>query len=234
MSTRITASPWRCLAVALAGTAALAGLAAALGPDLAAAAAAARGGRLATAPFADLLEWLCAGVSLAVAAWLWCGTVLLAATAAGGQRRPRTGGLPAPVRRLVLVACGAAVAGGLALPAHAQPAQQAPHSHQEHGRGTAAASLDGLPLPERATGAAPRRSAASRPAMALAPVHRSGTVVVRPGDTLWALAGRALPGAATDRTLTLRWQRLYALNRAVIGPDPDLIRPGERLRVPRS
>ena len=185
-------------------------------------------------PFTDLLEWLCAAVSVAVAAWLWCGTVLVAAAAAGGRTGRRTGVLPAPVRRLVLLACGAALTGGLAVPAHAQHAHPHPGSGPGHPRAAVTASLDGLPLPDRATGAGPRRAGAPRPAMALAPAHRSRTVVVRPGDTLWDLAGQALPGPATDRTLADRWRRIYALNRAVIGPDPDLIRPGERLRVPRA
>ncbi|MFJ9177537.1 transglycosylase family protein [Streptomyces sp. NPDC102360] len=50
---------------------------------------------------------------------------------------------------------------------------------------------------------------------------RSGGYVVRGGDTLGRIA--AAHGAT--------WQRLYATNRAVIGGDPDLIMPGQRLRL---
>ncbi|HVN11046.1 MAG TPA: transglycosylase family protein [Kineosporiaceae bacterium] len=50
-----------------------------------------------------------------------------------------------------------------------------------------------------------------------------GRYVVRPGDYLSAIAARhRVPGA---------WQALYALNRQVIGQDPNLIFPGERLRL---
>ncbi|MFJ9041384.1 transglycosylase family protein [Streptomyces sp. NPDC102406] len=48
---------------------------------------------------------------------------------------------------------------------------------------------------------------------------RRGGYVVRGGDTLGRVA------AAHGTT----WQRLYAVNKAVIGGDPDLIRPGQRL-----
>jgi hypothetical protein len=55
--------------------------------------------------------------------------------------------------------------------------------------------------------------------------HPGGhTYTVQPGDTLAAIARHlAIAGG---------WQALYALNRAVIGPDPDVIRPGEVLRLP--
>ncbi len=53
---------------------------------------------------------------------------------------------------------------------------------------------------------------------------------MRPGDTLWALAGTRLPRGADDGRVLEAVHRLYARNRAVIGPDPDLLRPGERLR----
>lgn len=57
-------------------------------------------------------------------------------------------------------------------------------------------------------------------------------VVVRPGDTLWDIARRHLPAGATDAQVARAWPRWYAANRAVIGPDPDVIQPGQRLRAP--
>lgn len=83
-----------------------------------------------------------------------------------------------------------------------------------------------------------------RPAPSLWPVggeHPSGRVVgrsagnevvVRRGDTLWSLAaGRLPPGALSEDVLRAvhQWHRT---NEAVIGPDPDLILPGQVLRVP--
>ena len=57
-------------------------------------------------------------------------------------------------------------------------------------------------------------------------------VVVRPGDTLWDIARRHLPASATSSDVARAWPRWYAANRAVIGPDPALLRPGTRLRSP--
>ncbi|MGV9811250.1 transglycosylase family protein [Streptomyces cellulosae] len=48
-----------------------------------------------------------------------------------------------------------------------------------------------------------------------------GDCTVRPGDTLSGIAARH----GTD------WRRLYAANRDVIGDDPDLIVPGQRLDI---
>lgn len=57
-------------------------------------------------------------------------------------------------------------------------------------------------------------------------------VVVRPGDTLWDIARRHLPGTASSAETAAAWPRWYAANRAAIGPDPALLRPGTRLRSP--
>lgn len=48
-----------------------------------------------------------------------------------------------------------------------------------------------------------------------------GTYTVRPGDNLWAIAeAQELPGG---------WTGLYEANKAEVGPDPDLILPGQNL-----
>jgi nucleoid-associated protein YgaU len=58
-------------------------------------------------------------------------------------------------------------------------------------------------------------------------------VVVRPGDTLWSIAASRLgPGTPTDAAVDAAWRRLYAHNRSTVGPRPDLIHPGARLRMP--
>jgi LysM domain-containing protein len=59
-----------------------------------------------------------------------------------------------------------------------------------------------------------------------------GSVVVHDGDTLWALARRALPETAPDLVVDRGWRRIHAANRSVIGADPDLIRAGQRLVIP--
>ncbi|OJX98308.1 MAG: hypothetical protein BGO96_03740 [Micrococcales bacterium 73-15] len=55
---------------------------------------------------------------------------------------------------------------------------------------------------------------------------------VRSGDSLWGIA-RA-HGAETDAEIADAWPRWHELNRDVIGADPDLIQPGQVLRVPAA
>jgi nucleoid-associated protein YgaU len=98
----------------------------------------------------------------------------------------------------------AGVAGALAVPAA-----------QAEDRG-----VDGLRLPDRPLVAASE------------PERLEQTVVVRRGDTLWAIA-RARLGSRADVASTAREvRRWHDANRDVIGPDPDLIHPGQRLDAP--
>lgn len=53
------------------------------------------------------------------------------------------------------------------------------------------------------------------------------------GDTLWTLAARAVRTSDTDR-VTLAWHRLYAANRAAIGPNPAVLQVGTALCLPTS
>lgn len=65
-----------------------------------------------------------------------------------------------------------------------------------------------------------------------AAVSRPETVRVRPGDSLSSIAEAVLGdvrGARIERFVA----RLFRHNRRVIGNDPDLIRPGQVLRLPR-
>lgn len=63
---------------------------------------------------------------------------------------------------------------------------------------------------------------------------RPDTVVVRPGDTLWGIAAAHLGKRPRVAAIAAEWPRWWAANRVVIGPDPDLIRPGQRLRTPSA
>jgi nucleoid-associated protein YgaU len=75
-----------------------------------------------------------------------------------------------------------------------------------------------------------------RPAADRASDPTHGAVVVLRGDTLWSIARRHLVAtghpAPTDTDIDAEWRRWYAANRAVIGADPDLILPGQRLAPP--
>lgn len=57
-------------------------------------------------------------------------------------------------------------------------------------------------------------------------------VVVRRGDSLWSIAARHLGSEATVQDVAEAWPRWYAANRNLIGPDPDLILPGQELAIP--
>ncbi|HLR93487.1 MAG TPA: LysM domain-containing protein [Jiangellaceae bacterium] len=57
--------------------------------------------------------------------------------------------------------------------------------------------------------------------------------VVRPGDTLWTIAAEHLGGTPERAAVAAAWPRWYQANADLIGPDPNLIQPGLRLRVPQ-
>lgn len=57
-------------------------------------------------------------------------------------------------------------------------------------------------------------------------------VVVHRGDTLWSIAARHLGPQASDAEIAAAWPRWFDLNRSLVGDDPDLILPGQILRIP--
>ncbi len=57
-------------------------------------------------------------------------------------------------------------------------------------------------------------------------------VVVLRGDSLWAITARHLPTGSSAARIDAAWRRVYALNRAVVGADPDTLQPGQILHVP--
>ncbi len=121
--------------------------------------------------------------------------------------------------RIAAAALGVAVGAGLASPALAEPASPSANH--------LAAGLDGLALPDRTTD--------EDPGLVPARPHRAGsTVVVGPGDSLWGITDRLLPGHTDAVTITRTWHVLYEANRARVGDDPDLLLPGTRLLVPRA
>ncbi|CAL9575873.1 MULTISPECIES: transglycosylase family protein [Streptomyces] len=84
------------------------------------------------------------------------------------------------------------------------------------------------PAPAREAGQKPaatkRSTAQAAPGRTAARADRGasrGEYTVRPGDTLSGIAARH----GTD------WRRLYAANRDVVGADPDVLVPGQRLDV---
>lgn len=186
-----------------------------------------------------------------VAAWFaltGCGVLLCVALRAtgrrwtGGEAAVRTAGAPL-VRRLVGVAAGAALGTSLAF----SGASAAPGDVPDD-LGWApptAAPVSGTPatsnpvLAERAATVEPavsdvalRDPAESSPAAATAGTHHH---VVRPGESLWSIAAHALAAAGRDASapsVAAAWPAWYRANEAVVGSDPDLIRPGQVLTTP--
>ena len=195
LSTRV----WRSLAVWLAVTAA-----ATSGAWSAPVAWAAVRPGTGAARFADLLVAACATSLLLALAWLWVVTTITVAELLTG--RLRTGG--GTTRRLVLLACGAAVLAGTTSPALAA--------------GDGSSILAGLSLPDRSVAASEARTVPTRP------VSQPRVHVVRPGESLWSIAEATSAGGDPDQ----RWRAIWAANRDLIGDDPDLILPGQQLRLP--
>jgi Domain of unknown function (DUF4397)/LysM domain len=64
-------------------------------------------------------------------------------------------------------------------------------------------------------------------------VARSGSVVIRPGDSLWAIARRLVGPRASNGAVEHKLVAIWDLNASRIGTgDPNLIFPGTRLRLP--
>ncbi|WP_431780737.1 transglycosylase family protein [Streptomyces chumphonensis] len=99
----------------------------------------------------------------------------------------------------------------------------APPANVDPGGSSAAADRPPRPRPQQqAPEAAPQAQA--QPQAQPQPSQQAGdggTYVVRPGDTLAAIAQRH----------GTTWQELYERNRSVVGGDPNLIFPGQRLAV---
>lgn len=164
--------------------------------------------------FAALLVQCCTVVALVAVGGLWLAATEVARTVvlrAGWRGRPRRVG---PVRAGLLALCGITVlaAPAAAAAAHPDPADPAPAGP--------APGLAGLPLPDRPLGGTGGTGGTGE------------RVVVRPGDTLWAIAARALGPGATAGEVAAYWPRIQARNRAVVGPDPDRILPGQVLHLP--
>ena len=167
----------------------------------------------------SLLAWVLAGWLLLAAALTACTRLPGAAGRAGAAVLRRVA--PATVRRCLAVALGITVVTAVAGPAAA--------SHTGAGAGPAAPSAAvaaGTPLLDWPT------TRVAEPAPAEAPAAEP--VVVRPGDSLWALAERSLPDGATQAQVAASWPSWWAANRHVIGDDPDLLRPGAVLTPPAS
>lgn len=190
-----------------------------------------------------LLRWV-------VGALLLAGSAVVAATGrrwSAGERAAQRA-LPRGVHALLVtgLSAGALGAGPAALAAPAPALASAPlaaAAPTTHGVAPDGAAGDGRPAaptgldpgwtptePEAPACADPQPPVLGTPTRTTADLP---DVVVRRGDTLWAVAARDLPVDATDAEIAVEWPRWYRANREAIGPDPDRLLVGLRLRAPQ-
>lgn len=149
----------------------------------------------------------------------------LPGAAGRAARRTAAAVTPALMRRLLEAALGASIA----VAATGQVAYAAT------GTRSATSELSRLDPPDRPAAHGSSAPDPDRPGGHSERERRKAPDLVRvhPGDTLWAIAAAHLPGAPDNAAIAASWPRWYAANRHVIGPDPDLILPGQRLRPPK-
>ena len=191
-----------------------------------------------TVAAAAWLAWAFGGYLLVAVALCAIGHLVRPPARRAARSTPKRGGrlAPAVVRRLVDAAVGgtaaAVVVAAAPMAAYADtvpgPAPSTVSSPSFDWPGLATHAHDRSHLPHRA----------SPPALLTSPAQRRAGVqeeiVVRRGDSLWTLTARRLGPGASSAQIAAAWPRLYAANRAVIGTNPALIRPGQRLVPPAS
>lgn len=193
-----------------------------------------------------------------VLTWLALTTVLALAAGPATPDRPR-GRLqrlaervtPALVRRAAATMVGAGLGVGLAggslgggLTAYAGDGARPVSSASSATTAPVPSLVPDLDRPaDPLPGWTPDRPAPVRPPASPSGVHLVATVpvagravvdevVVRRGDTLWDIAARHLGPGATAAEVAAEWPRWHRANGEGIGPRPDHILPGQRLRPP--
>jgi len=196
------------------------------------------------ADFDDLLALAAAGAAWAVLGWLAAGLLLSMAS----QARHRDGRLarlaqaitPLAVRRLAALLLGLGLVGApLAVALPAQADRNVATAEERANADAPPVDLPGLEewTPDRPAPAVASSGKTAEPlTLLVSRPHRgrgvSDHVVVRRGDTLWDIAARALGPDASIADIAASWPRWHAANTSTIGPDPDLILPGQLLRPP--
>lgn len=185
------------------------------------------------------------GLAAAVACWTLLGWValVLALTALGSipgalgrlGAEAATRLAPVAMSKAARLALGLTVVAGPATVA--LPVNAAPIATRVTTLNGPAANAEALSFPD--VGRPGRIEAADPTEVNTEPVPAQravATVVVEAGDCLWTIAAEALAATIgsepSDAAVAAEWPRWYALNRAAIGADPDLLLPGMLLRAP--
>ena len=155
-------------------------------------------------------------------------------------RRLATVRLPIPVRSLAVLLTMASLTAVLARPRPAAATIAPPIVRLVD---ETASPTDGAETPadetDAPTSTPPSDRSAGRVIVRTERVQ-SGTAahVVEPGDSLWRIAGDTLAarnGAEPSSADIARfWPVVYEANRAVVGDNPNLILPGQRLLIPEG
>lgn len=185
-----------------------------------------------------VLTWTAVTTLLALAGAALTGTMSLPRLERLAERVTPTLARRAAVALLGTGLAGASLAGGSVhggSPAYAESSPPAAAAGFVPGLDRPADVLPGW-TPDR-----PARPPSRRPPSRVHLVTTTGSagrsvadeVVVRRGDTLWDIAARYLGPDATPAEVATEWPRWHRTNRHLIGPEPDLILPGQRLRPPR-
>ena len=185
----------------------------------------------------EVLTLMAAVLALAIASWLSV-SVLVALAAhlpgriGGAAGRAREWWSPRLARRLAAAALGVSIGGGLT----AQWSLAVPTGPPA--ASTSVAGPEATPPPSAPDpGWVPTRPLVRPQDTDLLVRTRdipAPEVVVRRGDTLWSIARAELGPGASDTEVARAWPRWHAANEDVIGPDPDLILPGQVLRRPAA
>jgi hypothetical protein len=171
------------------------------------------------------VAWLTLGVLVALLLWLPGRATTHLASVAEWL-------LPAALRRALGIGIGVTMVLGPACFAHAAPSGVTPTTGVRPGVADSIVQRGSLPAPSLPARAVPQLTTApALPGGGLSagfePVHR-----VRPGESLWSIAREYRPNAAALQVARL-WPRIYDQNRNEIGSDPNLLRPGQVLRMPQ-
>lgn len=184
-------------------------------------------------------------VLLAAAGSAWASLVLAAVRRAGSQRLVRLERVVAPslVRRLaataigvgVLASAGAAAATAAPVTVAIQPLVPSwPAERPAAGAPPTDPTASATPAPGASGPSQPGAPAGAGAAPQVRPPGATPAhdVVVAPGDSLWRIAEQHLPPGSDAGRVAAEWPRWWSTNRAVVGDDPDLIRPGQHLSPP--